>query len=153
MSRFKKTLLILAGILTLSGISALQFAPLASAQTSTDAAKQSSCLGLGGTYDTSTGKCSTDSPSLNNIIARVINILSTIIGIVAVIMIMVGGFKYITANGDSGNISSAKTTIVYAIVGLVIVAFAQFMVQFVIEETTTTKTPPPKTTQVHNQLV
>lgn len=71
--------------------------------------------------------------SLTKIIRNVINIFSIIIGIVAVIMVMVAGFKYITAAGDSSSISSAKSTIIYAIVGLVVAALAQFIVQFVLD--------------------
>src|SRR5688572_31364612 len=42
---------------------------------------------------------------INNIITDAINIFSIIVGIIAVIMIIVGGFKYITSGGDSGNIT------------------------------------------------
>lgn len=71
---------------------------------------------------------------INDIITTVINIFSIIVGIVAVIMIIFGGFKYITSGGDSGNITSAKNTIIYAIIGLVVVALAQFVVQFVLDK-------------------
>lgn len=71
---------------------------------------------------------------INKIITQAINIFSIIVGIVAVIMIIVGGFKYITSGGDSGNISSAKNTIIYAVIGLVVVALAQFLVQFVLDK-------------------
>lgn len=74
--------------------------------------------------------------NINNIIKTIINIFSLIVGIVAVIMIIVGGFRYITSGGDSGNVSSAKNTIIYAIIGLVIVALAQFIVQFVLNKVT-----------------
>jgi hypothetical protein len=70
----------------------------------------------------------------NNIVQDVVNVLSVIVGIAAVIMIMVGGFKYITSNGDAGSISSAKNTILYAIVGLVVVIFAQTIVRLVINK-------------------
>ncbi|MBI5357900.1 hypothetical protein HZB74_03580 [Candidatus Saccharibacteria bacterium] len=73
---------------------------------------------------------------LNSLIAQVINIFSVIVGVVAVIMIIVGGFRYITSGGDSGNVTSAKNTILYAIVGLVIVALAQFIVKFVLSKAT-----------------
>lgn len=73
-----------------------------------------------------------------SLVTNIINIFSVIVGIVAVIMIIVGGFKYITSNGDSGKISSAKTTIIYAVIGLVVVAFAQLIVQFVLQKATTT---------------
>ncbi len=69
--------------------------------------------------------------TLNNIITTIVNIISLIVGIVAVIMIIIGGLRYITSNGDSGNVTNAKNTILYAIVGLVIVALAQIIVRFV----------------------
>jgi hypothetical protein len=51
-------------------------------------------------------------------------------------MIIWGGFKYITSGGDSNNVSGAKNTIIYAIIGLVIVALAQLIVHFVISQST-----------------
>jgi hypothetical protein len=50
-------------------------------------------------------------------------------------MIVFGGFKYITSGGDSNNVSGAKNTIIYAIIGLVIVALAQLIVHFVLNQT------------------
>lgn len=73
---------------------------------------------------------------VNNLIKQIINIFSLVVGIVAVIMIIIGGLKYITSSGDSGNISSAKSTILYAIIGLVVVALAQFIVKFVLSKAT-----------------
>jgi hypothetical protein len=71
---------------------------------------------------------------LNKIIAEIINFFSVIIGIVAVLMIIVGGFRYIISGGDSGNVSSAKNTILYAIIGLIIVVFAQYIVKFILSK-------------------
>ncbi len=51
-------------------------------------------------------------------------------------MIIIGGLKYITSAGESSNVTSAKNTIMYAIIGLVIVALAQFIVRFVFERVT-----------------
>jgi TRAP-type C4-dicarboxylate transport system permease small subunit len=67
---------------------------------------------------------------------RIINIFSVIVGVIAVIMIIIGGLKYITSGGESSNVSGAKNTIIYAIVGLVIVALAQFIVRFVLSNAT-----------------
>ena len=74
--------------------------------------------------------------SLNRVVGTAINVLSVAVGIVAVIMIIIAGFKYITAGGESANISSAKSTITYAIIGLVIVALAQIIVRFVLSRVT-----------------
>jgi hypothetical protein len=78
---------------------------------------------------------------VNNTITLVINIFSIVVGIVAVIMIVLGGLKYITSSGDANNITSAKNTILYAIVGLVVVALAQFIVRFVLGKVNAVPTP------------
>ena len=59
------------------------------------------------------------------------------VGIIAVIMIIVGGFRYIASGGKQESITAAKNTILYAIIGLVIVALAQIIVKFVLEKSTT----------------
>ena len=74
---------------------------------------------------------------INNIIHTVINLLSALVGIVAVIMIIVGGFRYITSGGNDTSVTSAKNTILYAIIGLVVVALAQVIVRFTLSKLTT----------------
>jgi len=90
----------------------------------------------GATLSTNSTDCNTvatnGTTTINSIISTIINVFSLVVGVVAVIMIIVGGFRYITSGGDSNNISGAKTTIIYAIIGLVIVALAQFIVYFVL---------------------
>jgi hypothetical protein len=71
---------------------------------------------------------------IGDIARLIINILSIIVGVVAVIMIIVGGFKYITSGGDSGKVGSAKNTIIYAIIGLILVALAQIIVNVVLSQ-------------------
>lgn len=70
--------------------------------------------------------------NLNSILQWAVNIFSAIVGVIAVIMIIVGGLKYITSGGDSSKVGSAKNTLLYAIIGLIIVALAQVIVHFVI---------------------
>ena len=83
-----------------------------------------------------TGKCVIYKPSasdyLTSVTRDIINILSIIVGVVAVIMIIVGGFRYITSGGSDTSVTGAKNTILYAIIGLVIVALAQVIVHFVL---------------------
>ena len=88
-------------------------------------------LEASGTCD-ATAEGETAATNVSALLKRVINIFSIFVGVIAVIMIIVGGLKYITSGGDSGNVSSAKNTILYALVGLVIVALAQFIVRFVL---------------------
>lgn len=70
--------------------------------------------------------------SLSNRIKNIVNILSAIVGVAAVIMVIIGGFRYITASGDSNSINSAKNTIIYAVIGAVIATLAQVIVRFVL---------------------
>jgi hypothetical protein len=74
---------------------------------------------------------------IDNIVQNVINIISLVVGVVAVIMIIIGGLRYVTSNGDSGQVGNAKNTILYAIIGLVVVALAQVIVRFVVSRATT----------------
>lgn len=83
-----------------------------------------------------TQQCSEQDSGLQGIIKTVVNILSIIVGVVAVIMIIVGGFRYITSGGSAEGITAAKNTILYALIGLVIVALAQIIVRFVLTKVT-----------------
>lgn len=95
---------------------------------------QGSSLQFGDDFDCS--DATESETDVNGLIADVINIFSVIVGIVAVIMIIYGGFRYITSGGDSSKVTDSKNTILYAIIGLVIVAFAQFIVKFVLAKAT-----------------
>ncbi|GAC1570487.1 MAG: hypothetical protein NVS3B23_02360 [Candidatus Saccharimonadales bacterium] len=94
--------------------------------------------------DESSCKGTQASDTVTNIIKIVVTIFSIIVGIAAILMIIVGGFKYVTSTGDPGKVSSAKNTILYALIGLVIVALAQFIVRFVLQKTAD-QTALPKT--------
>lgn len=76
--------------------------------------------------------------SINKVIHTIINLLSVVVGVVAVIMIIVGGLRYITSGGSDTSVSGAKNTILYAIIGLIIVALAQILVRFVLSKVTQT---------------
>ncbi len=78
--------------------------------------------------------------TVNNTITFVINTFSIVVGVAAVIMIIVGGFRYIISGGDSGNVQSAKNTILFAVVGLVVVALSQFIVKFVLSKVSSATT-------------
>ncbi len=78
--------------------------------------------------------------NIGNLAKNIVNIFSFIVGAVAVLMIIYGGFRYITSGGDSGSVGNAKNTLIYAIVGLIIVALAQIIVQFVLSQGTAAST-------------
>lgn len=74
----------------------------------------------------------TEGSSFYDLMKKIIDIFSIVVGSISVIMIIVGGFRYVISNGDTNGVSGAKNTILYAIVGLVIVLFAQVIVNFVL---------------------
>ena len=71
----------------------------------------------------------------DGLIKKVVNLLLWAIGIVSVIMIIIGGIRYATSNGDSTQVTAAKNTIMYAVIGLVIAIFAYAIVNFVLFQT------------------
>ncbi|MDB5183211.1 MAG: rane protein [Candidatus Saccharibacteria bacterium] len=125
----------------IAGLSLAIIPALAVSYVSADAAQDSVCQGIG--LVSSTGGCVEDasSPSVGGTVHAVVTILSWVVGVLSVIMVIVGGFKYITSGGDSTKVGSAKNTILYAVVGLVIVAMAQVIVRFTINKTSGTNNP------------
>lgn len=69
---------------------------------------------------------------ITKIAAIIIDILSIIVGIAAVIMIIVSGLRYILSGGESGSVSGAKNTLLYAVVGLIVAVLAQVIVKWVL---------------------
>lgn len=65
-------------------------------------------------------------------IGTIINVALGVLGIVAVIVIIYGGFTYMTSSGDAAKITKAKNTIIYGVIGLVIALLAFAIVNFVI---------------------
>ena len=83
-------------------------------------------------YGFCTDSSNVNSDSIGLLASKIVNIFSIVVGAVAVIMIIFGGFRYITSGGDTNKVGGAKNTLIYAIVGLIIVALAQVIVHFVI---------------------
>jgi len=75
-----------------------------------------------------------DDTGITKAAKKIVDLISVIVGIIAVIMIIFGGFRYITSGGDSGKVGNAKNSLIYAIVGLIIVALAQLIVRFVLNQ-------------------
>ena len=69
---------------------------------------------------------------LNNMIRTIINTVIFAVGMVAVVMIILGGVNYATSQGDSTKVKKAKDTILYGIIGLVISLLAYAIVTFVL---------------------
>ena len=75
-----------------------------------------------------------ETSNLGSRIKTIVNILLYILGAIAVVMIVIGGIRYTTSNGDSGSIKSAKDTILYAVIGLIVAILAYSIVNFVLAQ-------------------
>ncbi|MEX0668673.1 MAG: hypothetical protein WD061_02990 [Candidatus Saccharimonadales bacterium] len=98
--------------------------------TLSQSATQLACEGAGGTW--TSGECvSDDGTTVEDIIKSVINVLLIIIGAASVIMIIIGGIRFVVSQGDSSAIESARNTILYAVIGIVVAFLAYAAVNFV----------------------
>lgn len=124
-------------MLAVVGLTALVMMPAVAMTATADAqtVNPELCRGINFASGTDGDECGDGDAdnSVKNIIGTVIDVFSIVVGAVSVIMIIIGGLRYITSSGDSGNVQAAKNTILYAIVGLVIVIFAQTIVSFVVD--------------------
>lgn len=87
----------------------------------------SGCKGNG-----SSTVCKSKGDDLPSLLKTVVNTLLFVLGMVAVVMIVIGGIRYTTSNGDAGSIKSAKDTILYSVAGLVVAILSFAIVNFVI---------------------
>ena len=71
----------------------------------------------------------------NGVLIKVSRIIAIIAGITAVIMMMVGGFMFITSAGDAGKATSGRNTIIYAFVGLLVIALSQAIITLFVNTT------------------
>lgn len=126
--------LILTGLFGLTSMGSFALVPATVVVAQNDTEKglcQGSQLSLDAECDGGVGT-EVGRSNVDKLITDAINLFSIVIGVISVIMIMVGGVKYITSQGSSDNVTSAKNTILYALVGLVVVALAQVIVRFVL---------------------
>lgn len=70
----------------------------------------------------------------DGILTKIAQIVSIIVGIASVIMIIIAGLMFVTSGGDSNRVSTARNTVIYAIVGIVITALAQSIIIFVLNK-------------------
>jgi hypothetical protein len=137
--RFTRLLVIISSIVTIA-------APLviaAPAQAALfDGAAQQACKGVALDDAAQCDPNNTNAQStVNRVLATALNLLSIIVGVAAVIMLIVSGLRLVMSQGESGNISSARSAIMYALIGLAIVALSQVLVRFVLTKTANTACP------------
>lgn len=90
---------------------------------------QADSLNLGLDYATATGLGTQD---VRTTISGVIKAFMGLLGIVAVVIILLGGFKWMIAGGNEEKVGEAKKLIISGVIGLVIILSAYAIAQFVI---------------------
>ena len=130
MKKIIATILSLTTVLTLS----LAVVGSANAATSTITTKD-----LGLEYGAATGLGSTD---VRTTIASIIKVAMNLLGIVAVVIIVIGGFKWMTAGGNDDQVGEAKKWIFSGVIGLAIIVSAYALASFVINQLVTATTAP-----------
>ncbi len=132
----KKAKLFIVALASVFAISTPALAVYAQTDPSQDI-QDNACQGIN--LNTSNSTCNEKQKGEDKVIGiikTIINVLSLIVGAICVIMIIFGGFRYMTSGGESSGVSGAKNTILYAVVGLVVVLLAQAIVRFVFTRTT-----------------
>jgi hypothetical protein len=140
MNRVKIAVILFSEIVAAMALLAAPAVPVFAQQDAQQQINAGLCTGsnLEFSENTSTADCSTSDATqrVNNLIHTIVNLLSAVVGIVAVIMIIFGGLRYITSGGNDSSVTGAKNTILYAIIGLIIVALAQVLVRFTLNKVT-----------------
>ena len=118
----KNVLKLILPVLVMSvAIFAVALAPSVSALTLQEGAEAARCDG-----------CPRDLFGDAGVFKQVTNVILYIVGIVAVIMLIIGGIKYVISGGDAKKVTDAKNTVLYAIIGLVVAFLAFAIVNFVV---------------------
>jgi hypothetical protein len=82
--------------------------------------------------------CSGDTNTTNpisgsgGVLDTAINIIAAVAGVSAVFFILMSGYRFLNSGGDSAKIAAARATLIYAIIGLVVIALARVIIGFVI---------------------
>ncbi len=119
----------IATLLALIGIVSLSSTQLALA--ATDPFKNVDCSAGSGSavcVDKSSGK----KDPITSTVQKAVTVVATITGVAAVIVMIVAGISYITSTGDPTKVNNAKNTIIYALIGLIVVILARTIIIFVI---------------------
>ena len=125
-SKIKKAAMLNAGLVTLFSFAAVPVAVKAVEPQCDITDTGAACAKGTGTASNLAGQ--------GGIFQTVVNILLFLVGAVAVIMLVIGGLRYVTSNGDQNAVTGAKNTIMYAIIGIIVAFLAYAAVGFVISQ-------------------
>ncbi len=74
----------------------------------------------------------TSSGTIIDAVTRIVNALLGFAAVIAVIFVIIGGVRYITSQGDEDASEAAKNTVLYALIGVIIIALSAVLVNFIL---------------------
>lgn len=79
-------------------------------------------------------KSNTENPltGIDGLILKIVNIIAVVAGATAVIIIIVSGFRFVTSGGSSDEVAGARRSLIYALVGLAIIALSRTIIAFIL---------------------
>jgi hypothetical protein len=118
------------------GVGSLVFIPQLSQAACSNSSEQGT--GLNAVSSGGPDVCTTTGAnSLPGRVGSIIDIFFIVAGAIGVLIMIIGGIRYITSTGDSKRIQAAKDTILYAVLGLIVVILARAIVGYVIAQVAT----------------
>jgi len=110
-------------------------APVVSVKVAQAAGPEAACANLSAKEKKNNPICNsvgtTDNP-VTGTIRNVSTLMALVGGVVAVIYVILGGFYFVTSNGDPQKAANGRTTLIYALIGLVIIIAAQTIVLYIL---------------------
>ena len=73
-------------------------------------------------------------PDLEGIVSKIVSAIFVVIGVVAVFVMILGGFNMMTSAGDPGKVKKGKDTILWGVIGLIVSILAYAIVNFVLKQ-------------------
>ena len=131
----KKVLVLVMALFILTPVFAFSMPALA--QTGTGGADVWGNNANGGGANNFTGTTGLGTADLRTTIANIIKLVIGFLGIIAVVIILIGGFKWMTAGGSEDKVGEAKKLIIAGIIGLVIILLAFAIATFVLNSLNT----------------
>lgn len=124
-------------------LACLSFIAAPSIYAASDKPFEEACKNLDANQQKNSAACAAKGTTTNpisggkdSLLYKISTTLSVVAGIAAVIIIIIGGISMITSDGDSQKFKNGRNTIIYAAVGLVIIALAQSIITLVVNRAT-----------------
>jgi len=124
----KRIFLIIAAVLSLTSL------VLAPAQPVFAASKDDVCEGVGAASGGSGCTPTSGVTDINKVIQTGLRIFQSIVGLIAIIMMVTAGMRFVTSSGDPTKVASARNTLLYGAVGVVVVALSEVIIQFALNQ-------------------